>query len=169
MKRLFIFILFPFLLGSPLVGQQFGLGLGYGTSSSIYADLLYGTEANRFHLGITYQFRNTKGKLVEEQLPNYGQTIDGTGSYYLGAELGFGHVFKNHVTLNGEITLASKSDYTNYIDNRFTDGGYHMIDKKQFAAGFGAHLGYIFLESFEAYAGYNTLRQFTVGIRVLIW
>ena len=169
MDRLCLCFCLVFFMVAPLNAQQFGVSLGYGTSSSILGDLFYGTETNRFHLGLTYQIRSARGKRVTDQLPNYGQTIEGTGSYYLGAELGFGHVFKNHLTLTAELTLASKTDYTNYIDGRFTDGGYHMIDLKYFTAVDGLNLGYIFLESFEIFAGYNTLRRFSAGFRVLLW
>ncbi len=149
-------------------GQQLGFSLGWGTSQSVYADLFLGNETHRFHLGASYQIPGTKGPLIKEQLPNYGRTIDGTGRYYLAGEIGYGHVFRGRLTIGGELSIGSEAHFINYIDHRFTEGGYHMIDRKEWTAGIGGSVGYIVLESLEIYGGYNTLRKFTIGLRVLL-
>lgn len=60
--------------------QTFGAGLGFGTSNSMIIDFFYEQDFNRYYFGMTYEFADTKGKFVTEQLSNYGLTIEGRGT-----------------------------------------------------------------------------------------
>jgi len=163
----FIFILF-FAIPFISTAQQFGISIGYGTSKAIYFDVLFGSMPGRFHIGGTYQFSDTRGKLVEEQLANYGRTVDGTGSYYYALDFGYGYQFKGLFLLGGELSIGSRSEFTNYLDGRFSGGGYHMVDESNIIAGIGANLGAQLSSFFELFGGYNTLRKVTFGIRILL-
>ncbi|MBD3616652.1 MAG: hypothetical protein HUJ22_08765 [Gracilimonas sp.] len=146
--------------------QSFGVGAGFGTSSSMFVDLFYLENSNSFHLGFSYQFSDTRGKLVSEQKSNYGRTVDGTGEYFWTLDFGYGHNVISELTINGEISLGSLNEYTNYLDGRFNGGGYHMIDQASLVAGIGASVGYNLSESVNVFLGYNTLRKVTAGLRM---
>jgi hypothetical protein len=147
--------------------QRFGVGFAYATSNAINIEVLYAKENNSFKLGASYKLANTRGKLVNEQLSNYGRTVDGTGKYFVTIDLGYGKTIKNKIQIDGELSLGSSNHFTNYIDNRFTGGGYHMLTKTEFVAGVGLNAGYLFNENWCVYTGFNTIRKLQFGVRWL--
>ena len=151
-------------------GQRIGIGIAGAASGSMNLELSYLDNAdNFFKLGMTYQFSDTRGKLVPEQLPNYGKTQDGYGDYFLTVDFGYGKVLKEKITVDAEISAGSKNSYENYIDNRFNGGGYHLIASKETLIGAGLNAGYFFNENFTALAGFNTIRKAQVGIRFIFF
>jgi len=151
-------------------GQKIGIGLAGASSGSMNMELSYMDRSNNFFkLGITYQFADTRGKLVYEQLPNYGKTQDGVGEYFLTVDFGYGKVFKEKYLLNLELSAGSENSYENYIDNRFNGGGYHLITSKQTIVGAGVDAGYLINEQLTAFAGFNTIRKAQVGIKVFLF
>lgn len=151
-------------------GQKIGIGLAGATSGSMNIELSYlDNTDNFFKLGMTYQFADTRGKLVPEQLPNYGKTQDGIGEYFLTIDFGYGKVFKEKFLLDIELSAGSENSFQNYIDNRFNGGGYHLIISKKAIMGAGLNAGYLISENFTAFAGFNTIRKVQFGIRFLLF
>lgn len=151
-------------------GQRIGIGIAGATSGSMNLELSYLDNANNFFkLGMTYQFSDTRGKLVSEQLPNYGKTQDGYGDYFLTVDFGYGKVLNEKIMLDAEISAGAKNSYENYIDNRFNGGGYHLINSKKTLIGAGLNAGYLFNENFTLLAGFNTIRKAQVGLRIFLF
>lgn len=164
---LLLSILTLLIFANSAKAQNWGLGIGYGTSSSIHADFSYLSNQNVFHIGGTYQFSNTKGKLLSEQGPNHGRTVDGRGQYFWTIDFGYGRYLTEKLSVHGELSVGAVNDFTNYVDNRFSGGGYHMIDSTEITGGIGANVGYGFSDSVSGFVGYNTLREITFGIRLI--
>lgn len=169
MKKIVCGILMGFILvvsQNPLRAQDLGMSLGYGTSTSGLIDVFYQKNQNSLHMGFSYQFSGARGKPVRKQKTNYGRTTDGTGEYFWTIDFGYGYHIKEKVSINGEISIGALNEYTNYLDKRFNGGGYHLIDESTIIAGLGANIGYNFSETINAFMGYNTVREITVGIRI---
>lgn len=151
-------------------GQKIGIGLAGATSESMNLELSYlDNSGNFFKLGTTFQFADTRGKSVPEQLPNYGKTPDGNGEYFVTVDFGYGKIFKEKFLLDVEVSAGSENLYQNYRDNRFNGGGYHLITSKQTIIGAGLNAGYLFNEYFTVFAGYNSIRKAQLGIRFFLF
>ena len=158
------FVLFLMLMSSYIVGQNYGVSLGYSSSEAVFGDIFYTQDVNSFHIGYTYKSSNAKGKEISEQKSNYGKTIDGTGSYYTSVDLGYGYLLLEKLRVNVELSFSTKKYYTNYVDGRFSGGGYHMITKDETEMGVGGLLGYN-INNFDLFVGLNTIRKMTFGLR----
>jgi hypothetical protein len=144
--------------------QSFGVDLGYSTSEAYIVGGHLISDNFLYRFTVSFQSSATKGAEVSEQKSNYGKTVEGRGDYFISYDFGFGYVIAPKISLTAEISLAGRKYYTNYIDNRFADGGYHMIDDNKFELGFGLGAGYRFANEFGIFIGYNTLRAFSAGI-----
>jgi len=148
---------------SPYCQTRFGVDIGFATIKSSLFGVKYFNDKNAFMLGFTYEFNDTKGKYVTEQLWNYGKTIDSTGEYLISIDFGYSREILDNFYLNSEISAAWKNYYTNYIDNRFDGGGYHMIEVSDVFLGYGLSLGLYITDHFGMFFGYNTIRRTTIG------
>lgn len=144
--------------------QHFGFLFGYSSSKAIIAGGHYIQNDFLYRFSISFETSDARGKEVTEQESNYGRTIDETGDYFTTYDFCVGYYITKRITVSGELSFGQKKYYTSYIDNRFTDGGYHMIDKKESLVGFGLSGGYIFGGGWGFLVGYNTVRQMSVGI-----
>ena len=148
--------------------QSFGIGIAYATSNAFNAEFEYLNNSNTYKFGFSFQNADTRGKLIDEQLPNHGKAVDGTGEYFSSLDLGYGKILNDVITIDGEISIGSMNSYTNYIDNRFKGGGYHLITNKKTVAGVGINAGYIINKNWNVIVGYNTLRKLQLGLRILL-
>jgi hypothetical protein len=144
--------------------QDFGFVLGYATSNALMVGGHLIQQKFLYRLCVSFEPSDAKGEEVTEQKPNYGRTIEGGGDYFTSYDFAMGYYLTQKMTISGEISIAQKRYYTNYIDNRFSDGGYHMIDKSETLFGFGLSAGYIFYSGFGLLIGYNSIREFSLGI-----
>lgn len=166
--KVFLTLIFLFLLVTfQINGQTFGIGIAYATSNSLNGEFQYISNLNTFKLGFSYQMADTRGEPVDEQLPNYGRTTDGSGEYFTLVDLGYGRILQDKFTIDAELSIGTNNYYTNYLDGRFNDGGYHLITEKETALGIGFNAGYIFSENWNTIVGYNSLRKLQFGIRIL--
>ncbi|MDX1640128.1 MAG: hypothetical protein R3220_00425 [Balneolaceae bacterium] len=167
MKSKLILLLFTIciFIAKETSAQSWRMSIGYGTSSAIHADF-FKKDMNSFHIGGSYQFADTRGKLVQERKANYGREIDGTGQYFWGVDLGYGRFLTEKISINGEVSVGSQNDFTNYLDGHFNGGGYHLVNSSEIVAGIGANVGFVASEYFSFFGGYNTLRNATFGIRL---
>lgn len=81
-------------------------------------------------------------------------------------DIGYGYNIKGKLPIHGELSIGSTNHYINYIDNRFTGGGYHMIEKREIIIGIGGNIGYKFSGNIEIHTGYNTKRKLSFGMRL---
>lgn len=168
MKKIFLALFAIALLcvlQSRAQAQRIGFSAGFGTSSSMLLDIFYLENGEEYHLGFSYQFADTRGKLVEDQEANFSRTVENTGEFYRMVDLGYGYRLGNNMTVQGELSVGTRKEFTNYLDVTFTGGGYHMIDESSIILGGGANIGYNFTESITVFMGYNTLREFTFGVK----
>jgi hypothetical protein len=166
--RIFTLIFLLSLVGFQSKAQKFGIGIAYATSNAFNGELQYLNNNNSLKLGFSLEIADTKGKLVDEQLPNYGRTVDGTGEYFMTLDLGYGRILKDVITIDGEISIGSMNSYINFIDNRFNGGGYHLITERETIAGVGLNAGYIISTNWNVIIGYNTIRKLQFGLRILL-
>jgi hypothetical protein len=160
-----VLVTFILLMSQSVNAQSFGLSIGGSTSPSFTMDGYITKGMESYHLGLSYKFSNRTGKAVSEQLPNYGRTVDGTGDYFWTMDFIYGYWFKD-LAVFGEIGAGEIVDFTNYEDNRFNGGGYHMIDRREITAGIGASAGIKLSNTVLFYAGYHTLKEVTFGLRI---
>ena len=59
-------------------------------------------------------------------MSNYGRTVDGTGTYYTSFDLGVGYFVTPQIWITGELSIGTRSIYTQYIDHRFTGDHYYL-------------------------------------------
>lgn len=170
MKRLLLIIVitYPFLSMAQTF-SGFGVSFSGATANSFNGDVfMVNNGVNRFHLGFGFQRGGQKGKVVDDQAQNYGQTEDGRGVYFFIVDLGFSRVINERVTINPEITIGQDKHYTNYIDRRFSSDRYHLITNKEGIFGAGLKAGYIIKEHFEAFTGFNTIKKIEIGLRIIL-
>lgn len=168
-KLLLLFLLISLLLiywNEEVKAQDVGISLGFGTSTALYGDFFYLDDNNSYHLGGTFQFSDALGDLIDEdeREPNHGRTVIGSGNYFWSIDFGYNYHFQNKIIVGGELSLGSRNEYTNYEDNRFSEGGYHMVEP-DLTGGIGVNAGYEFSNTTFGFIGYNTLREITFGIR----
>lgn len=145
-----------------------GVTIGYATTKTLVGDILLGGDVNRFHLGFSLQQGDQVGRQIDERKSNYGLTTDGSGDYFTSVDLGYSRVIKEKFTVHPEVSIGTRKYYTNYVDNRFSGDGYHMIDKKESLLGIGINAGYIVHNNFEFFGGVNSIRGGTFGLRILL-
>lgn len=143
---------------------QFGLRVGYSTSSSLLADMNWRVNKNVLHLGGTYQFNGQLGGAKNTQLANYGRTSLGGDAYLILLDFGYSRWLTNHLALGAEVSLGANRFFTNYSDRRFKSGGYHLITGSEFQAGVGLKGTYCFNSGFGFFVGYNMLSGANAGI-----
>jgi hypothetical protein len=146
-----------------------GMGFSYAISNSYYLEMHYLKNVNNFKIGFSIQLSNAKGEIVENRLSNYGLTLGSNGQYFSTFDFGYGRIFFNKkIMLDGEISIGKNYHYQNYLDNRFTSGGYHMISKSENILGCGLNIGYFVTKGFNVFVGYNTIRKFQFGARLFL-
>lgn len=169
MRKIAALILFLLTTYSQrIMAQSFGVEIAFATSKALGLQCLYNNQSNNYKFGLSYQFSNARGELVRDQLPNYGQTTDGSGRYFWTIDLGYGKLINEKIIIDGEVSIGAMYNFTNYLDSRFTGGGYHLITKKETALGVGLNLGYMFDQNFGIYTGFNTIRKLQFGIRYVL-
>jgi hypothetical protein len=162
--RLISSIVLVLLCSSVSNSQDFGVVIGYASSNALIAGghVIHDNFLVRFCVSL--EPSDVKGEEVSEQKSNYGRTIEGSGDYFTTYDIGLGYYLTPKMTITGEISLGQKKYYINYSDNRFTDGGYHLIIKSESLYGVGFGVGYIIDSGFGLLIGYNTVREFSFGI-----
>ena len=152
------------LLPSVSYSQNFGVILGYSTSDAFIAGGHMINNNFLYRFSVSFEPSAAKGKEVTEQKENYGRTVEGTGDYFTTYDLSVGYYFTPELNISGEISIGRKKYYTSYIDNRFTDGGYHMIDQSESLLGLGLNAGYQFYSGIGILIGYNTVREISFAL-----
>lgn len=147
--------------------QNWGLSLGGSTEKVVFGDVFYRKGVHFFHTGIGYQITDAKGEEKSERKSNYGLSTSGSRVKFYTLDLGYGYQIIDTLELFVELSVGQRKYYTNYIDNRFKDGGYHMIDRDEMIAGLGIGVSYSINSQFKAFASYNTIRKLGVGARYI--
>ncbi|MBT1689448.1 hypothetical protein [Dawidia soli] len=164
-----LFTLLFWAISNEASGQRIGVGISYATSNAVGFELLYLKDYRHlFKLGGAFQMSDMRGKEVENQLANYGQTTDGSGESFFSIDLGYGRVIKQKWIVDGELSIGSNSHYTNFIDRRFSDDGYHIITARESVVGVGVNGSYMINENFVIFTGFNTLKKLQVGLRMIL-
>jgi len=167
MIKIYILFLPLFLLFNIVTtAQNIGAYLGFATSNSIVADGHYVLDRNSYHVGLTYQFSSAVGKLVTTQLSNYGRTVSGEGNSVFTIDLGYSRLILPNFFVLGQFSIGGKSYFTNYVDNRFSGGGYHMNTKTDLVLGVGFFAGYFVTKNIALCAGFNSATKINIGIRL---
>lgn len=166
--KLYFFLISFFISINIGYTKQIGFGVGYCSENAILLNLNYKNDLQIYSFGYNIQSSDTRGKLVSEQKSNYGKTIDGNGSYFWTIDVGIGYYLTKIISIQAELSIGSLEDYTNYMDRRFKDNGYHMIDNSETIIGIGALIGYDFSKNIRAYAGYNSLKRISFGLQYFL-
>lgn len=150
-----------------LHSQNWGVSIGGSTEKVVFGDMFYKKTQHYFHAGVSYQLSDAKGEEKSERKLNYGLSTSGSGDEFYTVDLGYGYQIIDTLELFVEFSLGQKKYFTNYIDNRFKDGGYHMIDRDEMITGFGLGGSYSLNNQFKIFASYNTIRKVGIGIRYI--
>lgn len=164
---LFSSICLLLLLSQKLYSQSLGMSIGGSTEKVVFGDVFYKKAQHYFHVGLSYQISDAKGEEKSERKSNYGLSTSGSGDKFYTVDLGYGYQVIDTLELFVELSVGQKKYYTNYIDNRFKDGGYHMIDKDEMITGFGLGGSYSINNQFKIFASFNTIRKVGIGIRYI--
>ncbi len=143
------------------------MSFGASTDATVFGDVLYNKNNHFFHLGGTYQITDAKGEEKTDRKSNYGLTISGSGDKFYTFDIGYGYEIIDTIVVFVEVSFGQKKYYTNYNDNRFKDGGYHLIDKEETITGFGIGGSYKINNQFLVFMSFNTIRKLGAGIRFL--
>jgi len=147
-----------------LFGQNgFGIDVGFSTSKAFMVAGKYFVGPNGFSLGASYQSNHELGKKLAAKL---NDDIIGNGNYFYTADVGYTRILNEQFSIEGEVSIGVKKYYTNYRDNNSSSGAYHVINKTKAAGGGGAILVYHFNEIFGVFAGYNSLREGSLGLQI---
>ncbi len=158
---LFCFCSFQFSMAQ----KGFGLGFGFSTKGSINGDIKYYLKKNAFSIGGTYEINGALGKGVTERLSNYGTTEVGSGEYFYTVDFGYTRLIKR-IEFTGEASVGSVIEYTNYEDNRFTEGGYHLVNSTRSIVGVGIFVTYFANKQIGFSGGFNTIRGASLGLHL---
>lgn len=162
-KTFFLVIVFS----STVFPQNWGMSLGASTEATVYGDIFYNKYNHYFHFGVTYQFSDAKGEEKYVRESNYGLTTSGTGDKFYTFEIGYGYEIIDTFIVFVELSFGERKYFTNYVDNRFKDGGYHLITKNESITGYGIGGSYKISRQFMIFISYNTLRKLGAGARYL--
>ena len=162
------FILIGLLFSRSAYSQGVGIGFAYATSKSLDFEIIYARQHSNFKLGSTLQFTDTRGRQVDVQLPNYGTTTAGSGEYFMLVDIGYGRKLNEKILIDAELSFGTLKHYTNYIDNNFKGGGYHLVTKSESIVGIGVNAGYSMSEKLYLFTGFNSIRKFQFGMRLII-
>lgn len=169
MKQYILF--FSLLMGAVATNAQdkkFGLGVGLGFNNALALDMSYYKGKNGFSIGYTRELHYPEGKAADSQLSNYGRTVKGTGTFYGTVDLGYHRVLNPKLSIAAELSLGSRSYYTDYSDERFSAGGYYLVNNTKSLAGVGASASYQVSDLFYLSGGYNSLRSVTMGLGFML-
>jgi hypothetical protein len=165
----FASVILLIMLTQNLYSQNWGVSFGGSTEKVLFGDMFYKKESHYFHIGLGYQVSDAKGEEKSERKSNYGLSTSGSGDKFYTVDFGYGYQIIDTLEIFVELSVGQKKYYTNYIDNRFKDGGYHMIDKDELIAGFGLGGSYSINKQFKIFASYNTIRKLGIGIRYIFY
>ena len=142
-------------------------GVGYALEGLQLEFIMQRTVTQSIHFAFASNllWDGSRGEEKSEQLWNYGQEIEGTGDGFYLFDVGYGYKINPNVRLAAELSFYWKYQYTNYIDGRFKDGGYYMVDNREFKFGIGSTASYCLNNGYEIYTGYNSIKKFNAGIR----
>jgi hypothetical protein len=164
MKKLIILLDF-IVLAQYCFSQSVAIDIGFATTKSAFASVIYQENKDAFSVGFSYQFNNATGKKVSKQLPNYGTAVKGTGDYFYTVDIGYARTVSTRLYVGVELSIGQRRDYTNYTDERFSAKGYHMVRNKEFLIGPGARLGFNLTRNISIFATFNTIRKAGFGFR----
>jgi len=164
MKKLLIPIASVFFVTFSFAQRGFGFGAGFSTSKAPLLNAKYFFGQNAVSLGGSYQvYNNALGKKLDL---TPGDTVIGNGDYFYSIDLGYTRMINENFSIAGEISFGKKNFYQNITKSSFSDGGYHIIYDTKSEIGVGVFATYYFSETFGVFAGYNTIRQASIGLDV---
>jgi hypothetical protein len=82
--------------------------------------------------------------------------------------LGYSRIIAEKFSINPSIGFGRKHFYTNYRDERFTDGGYSLIRQSKNKASIGLNIGYFVAKQIETFLGFHSQKKVNFGIRFAI-
>ncbi|HEY2720677.1 MAG TPA: hypothetical protein VGI82_03070 [Chitinophagaceae bacterium] len=154
-----------FILFATISFGQNGVGfnLGFATSKTPFGSLMYFLDKNAFSIGVSFELNNALGKKEPNQNSGFGI---GDGHFFLIGDIGYTRMVSDKFSLEGELSFGKRKYYQNFSDNSFSEGGYHKIYKEKSIQGIGAFVIYDVNDIFGIFAGYNTIRQASIGLRI---
>jgi hypothetical protein len=141
----------------------FGVGVGMSTSKAPMVEVKYFVNKNAGSIGFSYQFFNNA--LGPRHDVSGTQGTD-EGDYFYSIDVGYTRILNDQFSVSGEISFAKKMFYYNWSDNNYSSGGYHQIYKTKSVVGAGVFLIYNLTENFGIFAGYNSIREGTLGVQL---
>jgi hypothetical protein len=165
MKRYLLLIACIFFVAFSFGQQGFGFGVGFSTSKAPFVNGKYFFGNNAVFVGVSYQvFNDAVGKKEDDILP--GSEAYGDGHYFFSGDFGYTRILNDKFSLSGEISIAQRTHFQNLFLTNALDQTYHRTLNKLCIVGAGAFVTYYFNETFGVFAGYNSIRQASIGLDV---
>jgi hypothetical protein len=156
MKRKLLLLLALFTLLVSNAQSKYGASVSYSAENTVGFDFFLIKGENRFHLGFGYEFGKQKKNIVSERKSNYGLTKIEDGKYLWLIDFGYSRFITKKLSVNPELSFGKLTEFTNFKDNRFSDGGYSLINNTESKIGFGVNVGYLATANFEPFIGFGT-------------
>lgn len=164
MKKYLLFPALIFFVTFSFGQKGFGFDVGFSTSKAPMMDVKYFVNKNAGSIGFSYQvFNDALGKKEPGVIP--GTNAIGDGDYFYSVDIGYTRVLNEKFCISGEISIGQKIFYQNLSDITFAQGGYHRTVSKKSEVGGGASLTYDINDNVGIFAGYNSIRQGSLGIQ----
>jgi len=164
MKKYLLFPAFIFLVTFSFGQKGIGFDLGFSTSKAPMVDVKYFVDKNAGSIGFSYQvFNDALGKKEPDVIA--GTNAIGDGDYFYSVDIGYTRVLSEKFCISGEVSIGQRIYYQNLSDITFAQGGYHRTIEKKSVIGGGASLTYDVNEHVGVFAGYNSLREGSLGIQ----
>ena len=128
--------------------------------------LLVATDIIMLSWGLNIQLNGQKIETKKKRNENDGKIETRKGDFIWSTDLGYGRIFRDRWTLQGQLSLGGKKYYTNFEDEGDSNKGYSLITSSKFVVGAGLQLGYRFNIGLEPFLGVHSLRQVDIGIRI---
>jgi len=165
MKKYLVFIPSVFFALLTSAQKGFGLDLGMSTSKAPMVAVKYYFDKNAVSLGASYQvFNDALGPRHDELLAG-SKGID-EGDYFYSIDVGYTRVISEKFSVAGELSFGKRRYYWDFSNEDFSAGGYHWVHKEKSEFGGGAMLFYNLSETFGFFAGYNSIREGTLGLEI---
>jgi hypothetical protein len=166
MKRILLLSIIIFFATSLTHAQKgFGVGVGMSTSKAPMIAVKYFVNKNAGSIGFSYKlFNNAQGK-NHDITPNSHAITDGWLFYTV--DVGYTRILNENFSISGEVSIGKKRRYQNLTDEN-TNEQYHRFLKpydKNIVGG-GLLLIYNLTDNFGLFAGYNSIREGTLGVQL---
>jgi len=168
--RMFLFsialIFIPFYSLCQTTYGARGISLYGSTNNFVGINGFSSDKHNLLSWGLNIQLNGQKIETKKKRNENDGRIEARKGDFIWSTDLGYGRIFHDRWTLQGQLSLGGKKYFTNFEDEEDSSKDYSLITSSKFVIGAGLQLGYRFKIGLEPFLGIHSLRQIDIGLKI---